>query len=98
MTIKEMVERYNQGLSMDGTKAIPMFNGEDFIPSLQDLDLADREEFMDSIAAQLLEVRTRLQEVAKTKQKQEELRAFEEKYQAWLKSEKKEETPPPPTQ
>ena len=88
MSVAEMVERYRRGLPIEGN-ANPIFNGEDALPNLDDLDLADRQELIEQIADQLVDVKQRLAAVAKTKKEKEELDRIEALVQERLKAVKK---------
>lgn len=88
MSVAEMVERYRRGLPIEGNPN-PIFNGEDALPDLDDLDLADRQELIEQIADQLVDVKQRLAAVAKTKKEKDELDRIEALVQERLKAVKK---------
>lgn len=90
MTILEMVKRHQKGLPVDGGRQTPIYNGEDLIPDLNNMDLADREAYIDSVADHLVEVRARIQAAEKeaaSKQKQKEFLQWQKEYEAKIKAE-----------
>lgn len=46
MSIKEILDRYARGLPLGGER-VPVYNGEEYIPDLETLDLVDRAELME---------------------------------------------------
>lgn len=70
MTIQEMVARHRKGLPIDESKGA-LYQGEDLIPDISEMDLVDRQAYMDSVADALVEVKARIQDSVKTKKEQE---------------------------
>lgn len=81
MTILEMVKRHQQGLPIEGSKGIPLYSGEELIPDLSGMDLADKQEYIDSVADHLVEVRARIDAAKKEAAEAAKLKEFE----AWRK-------------
>lgn len=94
MTVLEMVERYRKGLPVEAGK-IPIYNGEEPLPDLNDMDLADRQLVIEHYAEQLLEIRQRLEANAKSKAEKERLaeidRQVKEKLTEWRKQQGKKD-------
>lgn len=60
MSIREILDRFARGLPLGGQR-VPVYNGEDDdLPDLQHMDLADREEYMESAADELRELKTKI--------------------------------------
>lgn len=88
MTIKEIVERHKRGFPIDGAK-IPIYQGEDALPDISHLDLAEQQEIIEAMADQLVDVKQRLQAIAKDKKEKEELERIEKIIQERLKNSSK---------
>lgn len=68
MSMREIMDRYARGLPLNGQK-IPIYNGEeDDMPDLKNLDLADRERYMEEARMELEEVKGRINEKRRQKQ------------------------------
>lgn len=67
MTILEMIQRHRKGLPIDESKGALYHEGDEPLQNLDHMDLIDRQAYTDSVADALVEVRTRLEEQAKTK-------------------------------
>lgn len=70
MTIQEMVKRHRQGLPIDESKGA-LYQGEELLPDISNMDLVDRQAYMDSVADALVEVKARIQASAKTTKEKE---------------------------
>lgn len=77
MTVLEMVQRHRKGLPIDQSKGA-LYQGEELLPNLDNMDLVDRANYIDSVADALVEIRAKLAESAKTKQQKEFLDKVDE--------------------
>lgn len=77
MSILEMVQRHRKGLPIDQAKGA-LYQGEELIPDISNMDLIDRQAYMDSVADALVEVKAKLQEEAKTNKEKEILAKVDE--------------------
>lgn len=60
MSIAEIMRRFASGLPIGGQR-VPVYNGEDDdMPDLTHLDLADRQTILEDAAAELMEIKSRL--------------------------------------
>lgn len=64
-TIAQLVERHRKGLPIDQSKGA-LYQGDELLPDISKMDLIDRQAYIDSVADALVEVRTRIDESAKT--------------------------------
>lgn len=69
MTVAEMVERHRRGLPIDKSKGA-LYQGDELLPNIDNMDLIDRQAYMDSVADALVEVKARIQETVKDKKEQ----------------------------
>lgn len=60
LSVKDILQRYANGLPLGGAK-VPVYNGEDYIPDLDRLDLAERAALIESNAQRILEMQKDLQ-------------------------------------
>lgn len=84
MSVLEMVKRHRQGLPLSGGQ-VPIFNGDDPLPDISNMDLADAQRITEAIADQLVEARARIEQYRKDKAKEAAVADFEEKLQARIK-------------
>jgi len=70
MTVLEMIRRHRSGLPIDQSKGA-LYQGDELIPDISNMDLVDRHAYMDSVADALVEVKARLEADAKTKKQKE---------------------------
>lgn len=70
MTIAEIVARHRKGLPIDQSKGA-LYQGDELVPDISEMDLVDRQNYMDSVADALVEVKARLAQSAKTKKEKE---------------------------
>lgn len=85
MTVQEMVDRYNSGLPMRGQR-VPIFNGDDPLPDISQMDLADAQTVTEAIADQLADVKARIDAAKTTAEKRQELERIEKLVQERLKT------------
>lgn len=71
MTVLEMIQRHRKGLPIDQSRGA-LYQGEELIPDISNMDLVDRHAYMDSVADALVEVKNRIKANAKS----EEEKAF----------------------
>jgi len=93
MTVLQMVQRYQKGLPIDG-QAFPLYQGEDALPDISHLDLADQQQIVEAYAEQLADIKNRLQTKAKTEAEKKQLDMVNSLVQAELK---KLANPPAPS-
>lgn len=60
MTIVEIIDRHTRGLPLNLSNNIPIYEGEEFHPDLDKMDLADREAYIDQAKQTLEETTTRI--------------------------------------
>lgn len=84
MTIAEMVARYRKGLPIDESKGA-LYQGDDIMPDISKMDLIDRQNYIDSVADALVDVRNRIQESVKSKEEQEILNRIDNEVKERLK-------------
>lgn len=84
MTIAEMVARYRKGLPIDESKGA-LYQGDDVMPDISKMDLIDRQNYIDSVADALVDVRNRIQESVKSKEEQEILTRIDNEVRERLK-------------
>lgn len=77
MTVLEMIRRHQKGLPIDGNTAIPLFNGEDALPDISDLDLADQQEIIEAVADRLADIKFKISEENKSEQQKKEVSRIE---------------------
>lgn len=78
MTINEMVARYRRGLPIHGSSRVPLYGGGDEpLMDLDQMDLIDRQEYVDSVADKLVDVRQRMKDAADTEEKAAALEKFD---------------------
>jgi|SRR5882724_3121103 len=70
MTIQDMIARHRKGLPIDESRGA-LYQGDEFHPDFDRMDLIDRAAYIDSVADALVEVRTRVSAFAKTKAEKE---------------------------
>lgn len=70
MTIKEMVARHRKGLPIDESRGA-LYQGDELVADISQMDLIDRQQYIDSVADALVEVKERLREAAKSKSEKE---------------------------
>lgn len=85
MSILKMIENHRKGLPIEGQKGIPVYNGEEILPDLKNMDLADREAYIDSVADHLVEVRLRIDEAKKVADQKSKIEEFEKWHKERLK-------------
>lgn len=73
MTILQMIQRHRKGLPIDESKGA-LYQGDELVPDISKMDLVDRQNYIDSVADALVEVRARLEEQVKTNQQKEWLK------------------------
>lgn len=56
MSIREIMQRFAKGLPIDGSK-VPIYDEENDLPDLRTLDLAEREDYINSYTAELNEIK-----------------------------------------
>lgn len=78
MSIQTILHRYASGLPVGGEK-IPVYNGEEFTPDIEHMDLADRQQYLEQVKYNI-------------KQKQSELTAHQEALKA-SKTKKQQDVP-----
>lgn len=78
MTVKQMVDRHRRGLPIDQAKGAQYREGEDLVQNMDHMDEIDRAAYLDSVADQLVEIRMRLAESAKTKEQQDFLKKVDQ--------------------
>lgn len=96
MTIKEMIERHRKGLPIDQTKSgKQMFvEGDEPLQNMDHMDLVDKQNYIDSVADALVEVRTRLEESAKTNKEVQFLKKVDEEVKKRLARIQIKDNPP----
>lgn len=57
MTVREIMDRFTRGLPLDAGK-VPIYEGEEYSPDLLHMDLADREEYIQSVFQYAKQVQT----------------------------------------
>lgn len=72
-TIKEILDRFARGLSFNGAK-VPVYNGEEEIPNVARMDLADIEDMKAAIQS---EIDFKKEELRKTVPRKEEVQEAE---------------------
>lgn len=77
MTINEMVARYRKGLPIHGSKNVPLYTGGEPMVNLDNLDLIDRQAYIDSVADELVNVRQRMTDNAKSEKEKSDLAKFD---------------------
>lgn len=91
MTILEMIDRHRKGRPIDAIAKVPLYEGtEEPRADLEAMDLVDRQEYIDSVADALVEVRNRLQAAAKTKEESDLLKKVDEAVKAKVEQMQKE--------
>lgn len=85
MTILQMIERHRRGLPIDAPVETPLYQGEELVADISSMDLIDRQAYIDSVADQLVEVRTKIQADLKTKKEKDAAAKFEAAVQAAIK-------------
>lgn len=85
ITVREMLKRHTQGLTNTGVSGVPIYNGDELIPDLSKMDLPTRQEYLDYVADQLVEVKNRLEEAAKNKKEAEYIKKVNDAVQEELK-------------
>ncbi|AXH74465.1 MAG: hypothetical protein [Microviridae sp.] len=65
LTVAEMVRRHRQGLPIDQSKGAQYLGGEP-VPNINEMDLVDRQAYIDQVADALVDVRARIDMRAKT--------------------------------
>lgn len=53
MSIKEILQRYARGLSTEDRERVPFYDGEEFVPDIKKLDLADIQELKEQTAEEI---------------------------------------------
>lgn len=76
MTVLQMLDRHRKGMPITGRQGV--FTGDQELPDLDTMDLVDRNDFMDSVAAALVEVKARIAATVKTKEEKEFLEKVDE--------------------
>lgn len=84
MTILEMVQRHRKGLPIDESTGA-LYQGEEDLPDISNMDLIDRQAYIDSVADALVEVKERLKEAHKSKADKELIDKVEAEVQIRLK-------------
>lgn len=74
MTVLEMIQRHRKGLPIEGRPGQIYHEGEEPLQNLDNMDLIDRQNYIDSVADALVEVKRRLEENAKTEKEKEFLK------------------------
>lgn len=97
MSVQEMVERYNSGLPMRGQK-VPIYNGDEPLPDISNLDLADAQAITEAIADQLADVKGRITAAKSIAENKAEIERIEKLVQERLKKIQDEAKPKPNTQ
>jgi len=67
MSVKEIMDRYARGLPLGGQK-VPIYEGEDFVPDLKNMDLADRQTLFEQAKEELADIKERLNQKQRQKQ------------------------------
>lgn len=94
MTVLEMVQRHRKGLPIDQNKGA-LYQGEELLPNLDDMDEIDKAAYMDSVADYLVEVRARIDESAKTEEQKRFMAAVDAKVRERLSEINTDGTPAP---
>jgi len=63
MNIREIVKRYAQGIPMNGKE--PIFEGEELLPDIKYMDLADRQGYAQAYQSELNELKQKNQQNTK---------------------------------
>lgn len=90
MSVQEMVNRYNSGLPMRGQK-VPIFNGEDPLPDISNMDLAEAQMVTEAIADQLADIKERINQAKTSAQAKAEIDRIENLVQERLKEIQKQQ-------
>ncbi|QXP07919.1 MAG: hypothetical protein [Arizlama microvirus] len=85
MTVLEMISRYRRGLPLDGAK-FPVYNGEEALPDISDLDLADQQKIVEAYADQLVDIKNRLSLATKNQKEKQRLDEIEAEVKKRLKN------------
>ena len=76
MSMSEIMRRFASGLPIAGAK-VPIYNGEEDLPDLSRMDLAEQQEFMDQTKDEITDLKNRFakeQNIRKQKEKEEQER------------------------
>lgn len=84
MTVLEMIRRHRQGLPIEQSKG-PLYQGDELKPNLDDMDLVDRQAYIDSVADHLVEIRARIDQAAKSEKDKEFLAKVDEEVRKRMK-------------
>lgn len=75
LTVREIMQRYAQGLPLEGER-VPVYNGEDIdLPEFQYLDLAEREEYKNRVREEIVSLGNILKERKIAVEAQKKLKA-----------------------
>lgn len=85
MSIADMVARHRKGLPIDESKGALYHEGDSVIQDLDNMDLIDRQAYVDSIADALVEVKMRIAASAKTEAEKDYVEKFNAAVQDELK-------------
>lgn len=92
MTISEMIERHSKGLPIDGGK-VPIYNGEDYpFKDTTNMDLAERQEYLESLADELVDLRRKIDADKAEKTEQQRIQELENAVQKRLEEKEKQES------
>jgi len=69
MSLQEIVRRFAQGAPVPGAKQ-PIFNGDEDLPNLRTMDLADREAFLDQVNQEIIEIKERINKFNQSQKQQ----------------------------
>lgn len=83
MTVLQMIQRHRQGLPIDESKGA-LYQGDELMPDISNMDLIDRHAYIDSVADALVEVKNKIAANAKSEEQKAFVKAVEEEIQKRL--------------
>lgn len=72
LTIKEILQRYAQGLPLHASAQIPIYHGDNEIPDLQRMDLAEREQYLNDLKQTVEDTKARINQQLEDEKRQQE--------------------------
>lgn len=85
MSVREILLRHSRGLSAGGGR-VPIYEGEEeFMPELANMDLAERQEYLEGIRDEIVEIKAKMAEAERKRRLVENEKLLQEKIDEFMK-------------